>query len=102
MRTLRDRDGREWQVWHVVPDPNGYVDRRRGERRRFADPAYVGEERRTGPDRRSGGSILDGWLCFQCGSEKRRLLSVPPGWERLPEERLQLMLRLSVPVAARA
>ena len=77
MRILRDPTGRQWNVWRVIPDPSGYIDRRREDRCRFQDPAYAGEERRQRANRRGGGSIMDGWLVFQSGAEKRRLVPVP-------------------------
>lgn len=98
MRILRDRYGTEWQVWCVKPDLRGYLERRNGDRRRFQNPNYTGEERRTREDRRHGGSIMDGWLCFQSHTEKRRLLPVPPDWESCPEDRLARLLRVATPV----
>lgn len=40
------------------------------------------------------------WLVFQNGdgSERRRLLEVPDGWEELADERLDLLRRVAEPV----
>lgn len=97
MRILRDPDGVEWQVWRVAPDARAHLERRRGERRRGPDPSYRGEERRRDADRRSGGSLQDGWLVFQCEAEKRRLMPAPPDWEQCDQNRLTLMLRAARP-----
>jgi hypothetical protein len=40
------------------------------------------------------------WLAFQNedGSERRRLLEIPEGWETLPDDRLDLVRRMAEPV----
>jgi hypothetical protein len=40
------------------------------------------------------------WLAFQNedGSERRRLLEIPEGWENLPDDRLDLVRRIAEPV----
>ena len=40
------------------------------------------------------------WLAFQNadGTERRRLLEIPDGWENLPDERLDLVRRMAEPV----
>ena len=40
------------------------------------------------------------WLAFQNedGTERRRLLEIPDGWELLPDERLDLVRRMAEPV----
>jgi hypothetical protein len=40
------------------------------------------------------------WLAFQNedGTERRRLLEIPDGWELLPDERLDLVRRIAEPV----
>ena len=81
-----------------MPDPRAYLERRRTDRRQLDDPGYTGEERRTGADRRRGGSILDGWLVFESETEKRRFMPVPEDWETYPDDRLLLLLRVATPV----
>lgn len=40
------------------------------------------------------------WLAFQTedGTERRRLLEIPEGWETLPDDRLDLVRRMAEPV----
>ena len=40
------------------------------------------------------------WLAFQNadGTERRRLLEIPGGWDKLPDERLDLLRRVAEPV----
>lgn len=44
------------------------------------------------------------WLAFQNedGTERFRLLEVPPGWEDLSDARLDLLRRMADPVRARS
>ena len=37
-----------------------------------------------------------GWLTFDSGTEVRRLVPIPNGWEEAPEERLELMCRAAI------
>ena len=101
MRNFRDHRGDEWTAWTVHPPAGASLERRRVERRGDAD-AVPGEERRTGRDRRSllQGNIDEGWLCFQCGGDKRRLCPIPSDWESCTEERLRLYHRVASPVSA--
>lgn len=72
LRTFTDRDGEVWNVWNVVPNGgmNGYQERYR-----------------------------EGWVCFERvgGGGRCRLPSseVPPGWESLPDDRLDLIRRVA-------
>jgi hypothetical protein len=98
-RTFRTAAGDEWQVWNVVPGTWRYTitagkERRRGDRR-SPDPVlrYTGPERRRG-ERRSSHTVLDGnlaagWLTFERGAERRRVVPIPPGWESLSEAGLE-------------
>ena len=47
------------------------------------------------------GDLADGWLCFDCGSEKRRLAPLPPQWQERADEELWLWCRAATPVKAR-
>lgn len=70
LRVFADREGRGWQVWDVQASTGA-----RGVRE----------------------DLRDGWLCFELvgGGERCRLpfADVPPGWEQLPDERLELLRR---------
>jgi hypothetical protein len=109
-RSFTDQTGREWQAWDVMPertDRRVTADRRsspNSDRRSQSDRREAGNRRRNQrrlvPDRRAVSrqpsrlprSYADGWLCFECGSEKRRLVPVPNGWDRLPDEELAHLL----------
>lgn len=81
VRTFESPDGATWSVWEVIPG-------------------------RVSDFRSSFGSHLprdlaDGWLCFDCGTEKRRLAPLPAHWHERPDEDLRFWLRAAVPVRAR-
>ncbi len=102
-REFVDQKGRKWDVWLVLPIS---AERRNADRRAVAGAggsSYSGPERRIRtPDRRL--SLLgprasispefkDGWLCFENHSgEKRRLMPVPEGWERVSIQELLKLL----------
>ncbi len=102
-REFVDRKGQKWDVWLVLPTS---AERRRSERRAVAGVGgspYSGEERRGRiPDRRLSSAsaratispeFSNGWLCFESTSgEKRRLMPVPDGWERMSIEELLKLL----------
>lgn len=74
-------------------------ERRATERRMATAAVYTGPERRVGRDRRVRTPRLltpgleSGWLCFESGSEKRRLSPIPPGWEEAADEELESLFR---------
>jgi hypothetical protein len=81
VRTFESPDGATWSVWEVIPD-------------------------RVSEFRSTNGSHLprdmaDGWLCFDCGTEKRRLAPLPANWQERSEEDLRFWCRAAVPVRAR-
>jgi hypothetical protein len=80
LRVYRDQEGREWRVWHVMP---------------AAISAATLEEPYRG-----------GWLCFERvdGTERCRLsmTEVPPAWEALPAQRLDLLRRNAEPATLRS
>jgi hypothetical protein len=63
-------DGVRWTVWDVVP-----------ERDRPIDGSLLKADLRAG------------WLCLECGSEKRRIVPSPEGWETWPDEELAAAVR---------
>jgi hypothetical protein len=97
MRNFLDGAGRQWQVWRVTPYAPVYRERRREARRTAGAPWPEAEERRTTPDRRKG-DIQQGWLCFDCATERRRFFPIPSGWESYSDERLLRLLGASTPV----
>jgi hypothetical protein len=78
LRSFQDRDGTEWRVWSVVPGAMA--------------AATLDDEFRSG------------WLCFERvdggGRCRLTLAEAPAGWESLPDERLDLLRRVAMPVAA--
>jgi hypothetical protein len=45
--------------------------------------------------------LAGGWLCFEGSAGKRRFYPVPPEWETLPDDKLELLCRSAVAVGAR-
>ena len=70
-RTFTDADGRQWEVWDVVPS-------------KWVGPTLDG-----------------GWLAFQSGAERRRLSPLPLYWATAPEQELRELLARAKPVSAR-
>ena len=64
-RKFRDRAGVEWHVWSTVPSRASVL----------------------GPD------FGQGWLTFESVSSRRRLAPIPPNWEQVPDERMELLCR---------
>lgn len=73
LRVFTDRDGVEWNVWRVRPTASA------------GSPLH---ER-----------YRDGWVCFQRADATERFRmsmdEVPPGWEVLPADRLDLLRRVA-------
>jgi hypothetical protein len=65
-----------WNVWDTVPASDGRV-------------------------RMAGTRMALGWLTFECGDEKRRLVPIPDGWHNWPEENLADALGKALPVRPR-
>lgn len=73
-----DSKGERWRVWNIDPGT-------------LKHSSFLGEEFRTG------------WLCFESeiSGERRRLSDVPPDWETLPPDRLELLCRAAASVTRR-
>jgi len=82
VRTFQSPDGGLWSVWEVIP---GRV-----------------SDFRSGRGSHLPRDLADGWLCFVCGAEKRRLAPLPCGWAQRPETDLWLWCRAAAPVPPRA
>lgn len=80
-RTFEAPDGTTWTAWAVIP-------------------GQVSEFRST-----SGSHLprqmADGWLCFDCGTEKRRLVPLPGNWAERTNAELWFLCRAAEPVRAR-
>jgi len=72
VRVFTDRGGNQWSVWRVLPTSSTA-----GLQERFRN----------------------GWLCFERadggGRARLPLDEVPPGWEQLPDDRLELLCRVA-------
>jgi hypothetical protein len=76
LREFRDTKGVEWLVWDVYPSAAS------GDQR-ISDPGAAFPHR----------ELADGWLCFESGSEKRRVAPIPKGWEEFSAEQLEGLCR---------
>ena len=79
LREFVDEKGSTWRVWSVAIDhayPQGV---RQG---------YLGD-------------LQYGWLCFESGSDRRRLTKYPEDWESLAEEELSELLSRATPAPPR-
>lgn len=67
IRVFMDDRGRSWRVWEVRP---------------LSGTVLLGAA---------------GWLCFESAEERRRLASIPQGWEELEDEVLRELCRRAEP-----
>ncbi|HEX5871310.1 MAG TPA: hypothetical protein VFY65_12875 [Longimicrobium sp.] len=81
VRTFGGPDGIAWTAWEVIP-------------------GQVSEFRSTFGSHLPR-QMADGWLCFDCGSEKRRLYPLPSNWAERTEAELWFLCRAAEPVRAR-
>ncbi len=66
MRTVTDTQGRNWRIWHVVPQSAVLI--------------------QTSPQ------MSQGWLCFESDGDKRRMAQPPENWATMTDaELLQLL-----------
>ena len=90
-------------MWDVIPRGvmvNG-PDRRRVADRRVRIPVPPPDpERRRVRSRRVtvSAELVQGWLTFQAGREKRRLAPIPSGWEAAAERQLEQYCARAHPV----
>ena len=94
-RKIKDEEGRVWDVWEVNPAAV--------ERRMSGEFPAVNTEspRGDGPPERHlrrevrllvPPGLQQGWLAFQAGSDRRRLVPVPGNWITLDDEALVALL----------
>jgi len=69
LRTFTCRDGVTWNVWNVVPTLS------------------TATRRLT-----LGTGMAEGWLCFEGGGLKRRIVPVPADWEAWEQDQFQVAL----------
>ena len=80
-RTFRDPEGREWQVWDVVPSRDGEAGTR--------SQTYLPPE------------MAEGWLCFEAADQKRRLSPFPAEWEARDDAGILALCLDALPVTRR-
>ena len=107
MRVFADATGAEWIVWEVRPEKVlfGRVERRVGTDRRLLGAPDPVIERRRAAERRTGAPGQEervlpsagGWLAFQSGTTRRRLVPVPPGWRDLSDDELAALCHRATP-----
>ena len=100
-RSFRDSNGVEWHAWDVIPQlaERRVEERRQGRRsipfqdRRRADRRLIMSRRAV-----TASGLSGGWLCFEGGTQKRRLSPIPNDWTRCPDEQLEAYCRSARPV----
>jgi len=102
LRAFLDSTGNEWLAFDVIPRAD---ERRRLERRSMLLTQSQPEDRRDADRRFTVGGrsplasgVADGWLCFECGTERRRLCPIPDGWPRLSDAELESYCQTARPV----
>jgi hypothetical protein len=78
LRTFTTRDGVTWNVWNVVP-------------------TLAHNTRKL----TLGTGMSDGWLCFEGGGIKRRIIPIPNDWESWSDDQLESALDEALAVQAR-
>jgi hypothetical protein len=96
-REFTDSNWVTWNAWDVYPSLG---DRRRpcGDRRVFIREAGDRRTLRTGAGVAVSPEYARGWLSFQSGDERRRLVPVPAGWEELDASELERLCQAARPV----
>ena len=99
LREFTDPDGILWQIWNVRPTTRYSAPLARAERRKRPASHHY-------PERRKGGFSLtpgleQGWLCFECDHEKRRLVPAPSDWATCDEHALARYLASAKPTVRR-
>lgn len=89
-REFRDAEGLRWKVWEVIPADSSA--RALGsivvpEESMQSEVAETSRTMRATQDARRA-QWTRGWLLFESGETRRRLRSIPEGWERRSEAQL--------------
>jgi hypothetical protein len=87
-REFEDSEGNAWRVWDVHPS---HAERRVGDDRRSDDRLESLKDRRRMSEPRvlMPPELMAGWLCFECGDQRKRLVPVPEGWQSAPAAQLR-------------
>jgi hypothetical protein len=104
LRSFVDSVGDEWDAFDVVPRREERRVRSGGSERRVSGETRLEESERRDFDRRVtvGRSAAiagaKGWLCFEHGTDRRRLSPIPPNWLRCDDAQLEAYLQAARPV----
>jgi hypothetical protein len=77
VRDVVDESGVNWKVWSVSASA--------------IHPRTAAED--------FLGDYSEGWLCFECANQRRRLARYPQDWDRLPDNELLRLLKTAQVVA---
>lgn len=89
-RRIKDRDGKVWDVWEVYPEA---VERRMSGEHPAVGTAHTPQvERRREYRLRIPAELQQGWLAFQAGKDRRRLVPIPADWSSLDDTALVALL----------
>ena len=90
-RNFRADDGNMWEAWPVYPNA---VERRVTDEHEAAGPA--GDDRRRRDVRLQLPRPLEGgWLAFQNGKHRRRLVPIPESWDSCSDAHLVALWRVA-------
>ena len=103
LREFTDSQGRTWRAWDVPPHRVYSTMRMIEDRRVRVTPGYAPERREAGDRRRRVSSPAQerGWVCFECGAEKRRLVPPPRDWAEAADGELEALCARAAPGTAR-
>ena len=102
LRAFLDSSGNEWLAFDVIPrtDERRRLDRRASRAMRSQPEDRRDADRRFTVGGRSllAGGVADGWLCFERGTERRRLCPIPARWPRCSDVELESYCQSARPV----
>jgi hypothetical protein len=96
-REFIDAAGVQWQAWEVIPST---AERRGTGERRFGARDRADRRVRQQPRVKMEDGLAQGWLVFECATEKRRLHPIPEGWSTLTEVGLSQLAALARPAGS--
>lgn len=101
-RTFVDSTGRECTAFDVVPrsEERRHIDRRLVARLSDMFDDRRDEDRRVTVGGRSAlaSGVHEGWLCFERGVDRRRLMPIPRNWQQCTDRDLEMYCQSARPV----
>jgi hypothetical protein len=79
VRDVVDENGTKWKIWSVTQSSI---------HPKTAAEDYLGD-------------YSEGWLCFECDNQRRRLARYPQDWDKLPDKELVRLLKTAQTVTPR-